>query len=261
MVKVHPSDQRSAQTTVRLNRFLSQAGITSRRKADELITRGEIRVNGEIVRDLGIKIDPRKDLVYYHERQVAVVDDEHEYVVFNKPKDCITTLNDEKGRTTVLEYVKTRHRLFPVGRLDRNTTGVLLLTNDGDLAHRLMHPRYEFPKAYRVEVDRAVSYDDGKKLAEGIRLEDGVTSPAEVIFFPQSNRKIVGIVVHEGRNRMVRRMFEYLEYKILKLDRVGYGDITVDGLQRGEWRYLTKNEIGKLRRMAGMEQDLLLKDN
>jgi len=239
-----------------LNRFLSQAGIASRRRADELIAHGEVRVNGEIVRDLGTKIDPRKDLVYFHDKQVAVVDDEREYVVFNKPKDCITTLSDEKGRTTILDYVRTKHRLFPVGRLDRNTTGVLLLTNDGDLAHRLMHPRYEFPKAYRVEIDRSISEDDAKKIAAGIRLEDGITSPAEVFILPNTNRKNIGIVVHEGRNRMVRRMFEILGYEILKLDREGYGEITTEGLQRGEWRYLKRNEIQKLRQMTGIKQNL-----
>jgi 23S rRNA pseudouridine2605 synthase len=238
---------------------LSQAGIASRRKADELIAAGEIRVNGETVRDLGIKINPRKDLVYYHEKQVAIVDESPEYIVFNKPKDCITTLSDEKSRTTVLDYVKTKNRVYPIGRLDRNTTGVLLLTNDGDLAHRLMHPRYEFPKAYQVDIDHALTDSDARKLAAGIRLEDGVTSPAEVIILPHSNRKSVGIVVHEGRNRMVRRMFENLGYEIIRLDRIGYGEITTAGLQRGEWRHLTRNEIEKLRRMVETKSEKKVK--
>ncbi len=233
-----------------MNRFLSQAGIASRRKADELIARGEIKIHGEVVRDLGVKIDPRRDVVYYHEKQVALIDDDFEYVVLNKPKDCITTMSDEKNRTTVLDYVRTRHRLFPVGRLDRNTTGVLLLTNDGDLAYRLMHPRFQFPKAYQVEIDRQISDSDAQKLAGGVELDDGMTSPAEVVVLPQSKRKTVGIVVHEGRNRMVRRMFEKLGYDIVSLDRVGYGEITTAGLKRGESRKLTKGEIKKLKEIV-----------
>ncbi len=179
-----------------------------------------------------------------------MIDDEFEYIVLNKPKDCITTMSDEKNRTTVLDYVRTKHRLFPVGRLDRNTTGVLLMTNDGDLAYRLMHPRYEFPKAYQVEIDRMITDKDAEKLAAGIELDDGITSPAEVVVIPQTKRKIVGIVVHEGRNRMVRRMFEKLGYDIVSLDRVGYGDITTSGLKRGESRKLTKGEIQKLKNIV-----------
>ncbi len=208
-----------------------------------------------MVTELGVKINPRRDKVFYHEKQVVILDDEKIYIVLNKPKNFITTASDEKGRATVFDLVRTKHRVFPVGRLDRNTTGVLLLTNDGELANRLMHPKYEFPKAYQVEIEPSLSDEHAGLLAKGIQLEDGITSPAEIIILPKSHRKSIGVVVHEGRNRMVRRMFEKLKYEVKKLDRVAYGDITLQNLPRGSTRSLTKQEVRKLRAMVGLGLD------
>lgn len=237
--------------SVRLNKFLANAGIASRRKADLLIQEGKVKVNGKVVLGMGIKILPEKDKVFVNGKQVTVLD-EPIYIVFNKPKDCITTTNDERGRTTVMDYVKTKSRLFPVGRLDRNTTGVLLLTNDGELANRLMHPRLEVKKAYKVTLDRPMSSEDAQQLTKGVKLEDGVTAESEVYVIPGGRQRVVGVAIHEGRNRQVHRMFGRLGYEVKKLDRVGYGEITVEGLRRGEWRYLTKAELAILRKLIGM---------
>jgi len=236
---------------VRLNRFLSMAGVSSRRKADNLILEGRVRVNGKPVANLGAKIDPQHDKVFVDEREVVILD-EPVYILFNKPKDCITTSEDERGRTTVMDFVKTRERVYPVGRLDRNTTGVLLLTNDGAFANRLMHPRHEVKKTYRVALDKPLLPDDARRLEAGIRLSDGKTEPALVSALPGGKDKLVAIVIHEGRNRQVHRMFEALGYVIEKLDRVAYADISYEGLRRGEWRHLTKAELRRLMDVAGM---------
>lgn len=236
---------------IRLNKFLSSAGIASRRKADELILSGSVTVNGQRVTALGSRIDPSRDKVYVSGKQVAHFD-ESVYIVLNKPKDCITTTDDEKGRRTVLDLVRVKERVYPVGRLDRNTTGVLLLTNDGELAHRLMHPRYEVKKGYEVELDESLSEDAVGKLRAGILVDGERTAPAEVDILPQSKRKRVGIIIHEGRNRQVRKMLEVLGYKVRRLHRVTDGPVTVEGLARGEWRYLRKREITALKRHVGL---------
>jgi len=240
------------EKTIRLNKFLANAGIASRRKADQMIVEGKVKLNGRIVTDLGVKVDPRKDRIFVEGKQVVLLD-EPVYIVFNKPKDCISTSSDERGRTTILDYVKVKQRIFSVGRLDRNTTGVLLLTNDGEFANRMMHPKFEIKKAYKVTLDKPLTRDDAQKLADGIRLSDGMTKPAEVHFISGSRNKVVGIIIHEGRNRQVHRMFEALGYEVKKLDRVAYGDITYEGLPRGRWRYLTKGEIRKLMTITGMD--------
>lgn len=236
---------------IRLNKFLASAGIASRRKADLLIQEGRVKVNGKVVTEMGVKIDSSKDTIFVNGKQVTLLD-EPQYIVLNKPKDCITTMSDERGRTTVMDYVRVKVRVFPVGRLDRNTTGVLLLTNDGEFANRLMHPRFEVKKAYKVTLDRTLATEDAEKLHNGIKLDDGVSTPSEVYLLPGGRRKMVGIVIHEGRNREVRRMFERLGYDVKKLDRVAYGDITIDGLHRGEWRYLTKLEVAHLKKGVGL---------
>ena len=159
---------------VRLNKFLATAGVCSRRKADEMISSGEVRVNGKVVTELGFKIDPTNDSVFVNEKQVVILD-QPVYIIFNKPHDCITTAKDERGRTTVMDYVKVKERVFPVGRLDRGTTGVLLLTNDGEFANKMMHPKSEVKKAYRVTLDKQLTAEHVKKLREGIRLSDGKT--------------------------------------------------------------------------------------
>ncbi len=237
---------------VRLNKFLSTAGVTSRRKADELISAGTVQVNGSVVTSLGSKIDPEVDQVFIHGKQVVATHD-LVYIVFNKPKDCITTSSDERGRTTVMDYVRIRERVFPVGRLDRNTTGVLLLTNDGLLANALMHPRFHVNKAYKVTLDKSLSDEDAVQLRRGIKLSDGMTEPADVRKIQGGTQKMVGIVIHEGRNRQVHRMFEALGYTVVKLDRVAYGDMTYEGLARGRFRHLAKREIWQLRKAAGLE--------
>jgi 23S rRNA pseudouridine2605 synthase len=235
---------------IRLNKFLSNAGVLSRRKADEMIAEGRVTVNGKVALELGTKIDPEKDTVFFDGKQVAVIH-ERVYILFNKPKDCITTASDERGRTTVVDYVKPKQRVFPVGRLDRNTTGVLLLTNDGEFANRLMHPKNLVDKAYKVTLATPIKNEDARKLAEGIRLSDGKTAPALVEVIPASRNKVVGIVIHEGKNRQIHRMFEALGYEIAKLDRVAYGGVSYDGVKRGAWRHLTKSELQRLRESAG----------
>jgi 23S rRNA pseudouridine2605 synthase len=250
-VRQLPNQADDPPSLIRLNKFLSSAGIASRRKADELILAGSVTVNGERVVSLGSRIDPSKDEVSVNGKQVTQFD-KNVYIVLNKPKDCITTTDDEKGRRTVLDLVRVRTRVYPVGRLDRNTTGVLLLTNDGELANRLMHPRYEVKKGYVAEVDESLTDEAAEKLRTGMIIEGGRTAPAEVHILPHSKRRRVGVIIHEGKNKQVRKMLEGLGYKVLKLHRVSDGPITVEGLARGEWRYLTKREIASLKHHAGL---------
>ena len=245
----HPDPQPSTGTQVRLNKFLSTAGIASRRRADEMIQEGLVRVNGKVVTSLGVKIDPARDQVFVNEKQVVLLD-EPVYIVFNKPNDSITTARDERGRTTVMDYIQVKERIFPIGRLDRKTTGVLLFTNDGEFANRLMHPSHEVKKAYQATLDKPLTPEHAMRLAQGIRLSDGVTKPAEIFAVPGMKNKTVGIVIHEGRNRQLHRMFEALGYTIEKLDRVAYAGISYEGIPRGSWRYLTKVEINTLEHNA-----------
>ncbi len=235
---------------VRLNRYLSMAGVTSRRKADELIAAGRVTVNGRAVLDLGTKVNPSRDAIFLDGKQIVALDPKI-YILLNKPKDTITTLSDERGRRSVRDYVGIDRRFFPVGRLDRNTTGVLILTNDGDFANALMHPRNNVKKTYIVTADRALLPVDLRKLATGIRLSDGRTAPAEVGIVPGTKNCVVGITIHEGRNRQVRRMFEAVGYEVRKLDRVEYGPVTCDGLPRGKWRHLHPAEVRALLGASG----------
>ena len=203
---------------IRINRFLSMSGITSRRKAEDLVLQGKVEINHIVVRDLATRVDPARDRVFVSGTQALPVKG-FLYLVLNKPKDSITTLSDERGRTTVMSMVRSRERVYPVGRLDRNTTGVLILTNDGSFAHRLMHPKFNVPKSYRVSCDKALSRGDLTLLLGGIVLPDGRTAPADVELIPQGRGKEIGITIHEGRNRQVRRMFETLGYDVVKLER------------------------------------------
>lgn len=237
---------------IRLNKYLAMCGVASRRKADELIQQGRVEVNGKVVTQLGLKINPQKDKVTV-DGKPAKPEEKLVYIVINKPKDCITTIRDEKGRRTVLDLVKVKQRIFPVGRLDRNTTGVLLLTNDGELAYRLMHPKYKVEKAYKVEIDKPIKPEDIEKLKHGIMLDGRKTEACDVYILPNSDRKEIGITIHEGRYRQIRRMFERLGYKVKKLHRVSFGGITVSGMKRGEWRYLTKNEVKRLKKITRLE--------
>ncbi len=227
---------------IRLNRYLSMAGVTSRRKADELIAAGRVTVNGEPVLDLGTRVDPSADEIYLDGRQIVVLDPKM-YILLNKPKDTITTLKDEWGRSSVRDFVGIDKRIYPVGRLDRHTTGVLILTNDGDFANALMHPRNKVRKTYLVTLDRPAAHEDLIRLATGIRLAEGRTAPAQVGAVPGTKNCVVEITIHEGRNRQVHRMFESVGYEVRKLDRVAYGTLTYEGLPRGRWRHLLPAEV------------------
>ena len=246
-----PKSTPGSEHLVRLNKYLATAGVTSRRKADTLIEEGRVKVNGAAVTSLGTRIDPERDKVFVDGKQVVLLDD-LVYIVFNKPHDCITTSSDDRGRLTVMDFVKVRERIFPVGRLDRHTTGVLLLTNDGEFANRLMHPKHEIKKAYQVTLDQPLTPEHASKLSAGLRLSDGKTKPAEIVFIPGGKNKVVGIVIHEGRNRQIHRMFEAIGYRVEKLDRVAYAGITFEGLKRSAWRHLSTHEVKKLKALAGL---------
>ena len=231
---------------IRLNKFLANAGICSRREADEFITAGVVSVNGEVVTELGTKIK-RTDEVKFHDETVSV--ERKVYVLLNKPKDCVTTSDDPQERKTVMHCVKDacKERIYPVGRLDRNTTGVLLLTNDGDMASKLTHPKYLKKKIYHVHCDKNVTKADLEQIASGITLDDGEIRADAVSYASETDKKQVGIEIHSGKNRIVRRIFESLGYKVTKLDRVYFAGLTKKGLKRGDWRFLTEQEVNFLR--------------
>lgn len=225
-------------------------GLTSRRKAEELILSGKVELNGKVITTLATRVNPHTDRVFVNGKQIVQSHD-YLYLVMNKPKDTITTLSDERGRATVTRLLHTKARVFPIGRLDRNTTGVLLFTNDGEFAHMLMHPKFEIPKAYQVWCDKVVQRHHIEELRKGVKLDDGTTAPAEVQVIPGSKGKQLGIVLREGRNRQIHRMLEALGYEVQKLDRVAYGPISREGLPRGATRSLTKSEVRELKRLAG----------
>ena len=231
---------------IRLNKFLANAGVCSRREADEFITAGVVSVNGVVVTELGTKIK-RTDEVKFHEQPINI--ERKTYVLLNKPKDCVTTSDDPQARKTVMDYVKDacKERIYPVGRLDRNTTGVLLLTNDGDLASKLTHPKFLKKKIYHVYCDKNVTKADLDQIAAGITLEDGEIHADAISYASDTDKKQVGIEIHSGKNRIVRRIFESLGYKVLKLDRVYFAGLTKKGLKRGDWRFLTELEVNMLR--------------
>ena len=230
---------------IRLNKYMANAGICSRREADEYIQAGEVLVNGEPVTELGTKIT-RNDTVTFRGKVVTL--ERKIYVLLNKPKDCVTTSDDPQGRLTVMDIVRNActERIYPVGRLDRNTTGVLLLTNDGDLASKLTHPKFIKKKIYHVWLDRDVNEEDMQRIADGIELEDGPIQPDAVSYANDTDKNQVGIEIHSGRNRIVRRIFEALGYRVVKLDRVYFAGLTKKNLQRGRWRYLTQQEVNML---------------
>ena len=239
--------------TIRINRYLSLCGIASRRAAEDLVRDGQVKVNGKTVTTLATQIRPEADRVSVRGVVVHPVR-KYRYLVMNKPRDAISTAHDEKGRRTVLSLVRSDQRLFTVGRLDRNTTGVILLTNDGELAHRLMHPSTRIMKSYIVTCERAVDPHHLEHLRHGMMLDGKRTAPADAALLPGSRGRSVGIVLHEGRYRQVRRMFEALGYAVEKLDRIAYGPIDRRGLRRGESRNLTRSEIRQLKRLAGIEE-------
>ncbi len=231
---------------IRLNKFLANAGVCSRREADEFIQAGVVSVNGEVVTELGTKV-LRTDIVRFHDEPVNL--EKKVYVLLNKPKDYVTTSDDPQQRKTVMDLVKGAcpERIYPVGRLDRNTTGVLLLTNDGDLASKLTHPKYLKKKIYHVYLDRNVTAHDMQTIATGVMLEDGEIKADDVQYADPNDKKQVGIEIHSGKNRIVRRIFESLGYRVTKLDRVQFAGLTKKNLRRGDWRYLTEEEVDYLR--------------
>ena len=231
---------------IRLNKFLANAGVCSRREADEFITAGVVSVNGVVVTELGTKIK-RTDEVKFHDEPVSI--ERKAYVLLNKPKDCVTTSDDPQERKTVMDFVKDacKERIYPVGRLDRNTTGVLLLTNDGDLASKLTHPKYLKKKIYHVYCDKNVAKADLDQIAAGVTLDDGEIHADAISYASDTDKSQVGIEIHSGKNRIVRRIFESLGYKVVKLDRVYFAGLTKKGLRRGDWRYLTEQEVNMLR--------------
>ncbi len=239
---------------IRINKFLSMAGVASRRKADELIKAGRIRINDRIAVP-GDKVDPVKDKVFVDDQEVTYTP-AYYYILLNKPKDVITTRSDEKGRKTVMDLLpeELRNIVFPVGRLDRNTTGVLLLTNDGELANRLIHPSYNIPKEYIATLDKPVTKKDLIKLVEGIKLkgEEEITTVDEARYEDES-RKVIYLRLHSGKNRVIRRLFDQLGYKVKKLNRISFAGLKRQGLKPGQWRYLYKREVRHLYNITGLK--------
>ncbi len=231
---------------VRLNKYLANAGICSRREADEFIQAGVVSVNGQVVTELGTKV-LRTDDIRFHDQKVSM--EKKVYVLLNKPKDCVTTSDDPQQRKTVMDLVKNAcpERIYPVGRLDRNTTGVLLLTNDGDLASKITHPKFLKKKIYHVFLDKKVTAHDMQQIATGITLEDGEVHADAIEYASATDKSQVGIEIHSGKNRIVRRIFESLGYRVVKLDRVLFAGLTKKNLRRGDWRFLTEKEVDMLR--------------
>ena len=234
---------------IRLNRYISNAGICSRRKADELIAAGVVSVNGEVISELGHKVDPAKDVIRYNGETLRR--EKMVYVLLNKPKDYITTTDDPQERRTVMQLVEkaSKERIYPIGRLDRNTTGLLLLTNDGDLADKLSHPKNNITKLYQVELSKNLTQGDLNKIAFGIELEDGLIKPDTISYVQGGSKREIGIQIHSGKNRIVRRIFEHLGYEVVKLDRTVYASLTKKDLPRGRWRYLDEKEVIQLKHL------------
>jgi 23S rRNA pseudouridine2605 synthase len=242
-------------TETRLNKFLSNAGICSRREADKLIQQGIITINNEVVTELGCRVRPG-DIVRYNGQVIGR--EEYVYLLLNKPKDYITTMNDPEGRKTVMDIMgqATKERIFPVGRLDRNTTGILLFTNDGDLAQVLTHPKYNVKKVYIAILDKNLADADMDSLMRGIELEDG-TIAVDNIAYIQGDKSRVGVEIHSGRNRIIHRMFEHLGYTVDQLDRVYYAGMTKKDLPRGRYRFLNEEEVRELKKQAGKLKESL----
>ena len=238
-----------ADGTIRLNKYISNAGICSRREADELIAAGVISVNGNVITTLGYKVQPG-DVVKYNDAKLK--SEKPVYLLLNKPKDFITTVDDPQNRNTVMSLIRNacKERVYPVGRLDRNTTGLLLFTNDGDLADKLTHPSFEIQKVYEVHLDKNLRREDFEAISEGVQLEDGLIRPDEISYSSES-KSVIGIELHSGRNRIVRRIFEHLGYRVVKLDRVLYAGLTKKDLPRSKWRFLTDIELANLKMMTG----------
>jgi len=234
------------KTEVRLNKFIANSGVCSRREADRLIQAGVVTVNGVVVTELGTKIDTRKDTVVFGDQRLK--GEEKVYIIMNKPKGFVTTTSDPHAEQTVMDLLtKCPTRVFPVGRLDKNTTGVLVFTNDGEIAEKLTHPSYVKKKIYEVTLDQKLSEEHYNMILEGVQLEDGPAKADELSYIDAVDRRKIGIEIHSGRNRVVRRIFESLGYKVKGLDRVYFAGLTKKGIKRGQWRYLTEGEVNLLK--------------
>lgn len=239
-----------ANEPVRINKFLAEAGVASRRKVDELILEGLVKVNGKLVEEPGVKVSAT-DFITVNGDPIKEI--KHNiYILLNKPKNIITTTSDDKDRKTVLDIVKKHDRIFPIGRLDRNTTGVLLLTNDGDLAYRLTHPKFEVERTYNVKLDKILLPEHARQISKGIQLDNGEESgQCDVFINPSDETKII-LTIREGKNREVRRIFETLGYEVKQLERKFFAGLSTKGLARGEYRHLLKNEVNDLKRLTGL---------
>ncbi|MFV9510727.1 pseudouridine synthase [Tepidibacillus sp. LV47] len=237
----------------RLQKVIAEAGISSRRKAEQLIINGQVMVNGKIVTTLGVKVDPDRDQIIVNGKKIKS-HPKKVVVLLNKPKKVITSMKDPQGRKTVVDLIHISERIYPVGRLDYDTEGLLLLTNDGELANRLMHPRYELDKTYEAIVDGNPKEFELERLRKGIQLEDGLTSPAKVekITINKKNQAKIKITIHEGRNRQVRRMFQAIGYSVIHLKRVQYGFLTLKGVSVGQYRFLNEEEICRLKQLVSL---------
>ena len=240
-----PESKSPKSEEVRLNKYIANSGICSRREADEYIKAGLISINGKVVTQLGTKVLPT-DKVKYDGNMLK--NEKKVYILMNKPRDFITTMEDPHAKKMVIDIIgnKCPERVYPVGRLDRNTTGVLLLTNDGDLTRKLTHPSFNKKKIYHVFLDKNLSRSDMNQISNGVKLDDGFIKPDAIQYVNESDKTQIGLEIHSGRNRIVRRLFENLGYRVIKLDRVYFGGLTKKGLQRGQWRYLTGGEISML---------------
>ncbi len=234
--------------TMRLNRYLAMAGIASRRACDDLIRQGLVTVNGRTVRLLSTEIDPDKDKIVFDGKTVTV-ERKQIYILLHKPLNYVTTADDEKGRDSVLDLINIAERVFPVGRLDYDTTGLLLITNDGELAHRLMHPSYGVEKTYLAELNNKISEEQVNRLRKGIQLSDGKTAPCKAF---KIGKELVEITIHEGKNKQVKRMFRKLGFKVRSLHRIHYGPVSLGKLKYGQWRFLKPYEIESLKKTAGL---------
>jgi 23S rRNA pseudouridine2605 synthase len=239
---------------VRLNKYIANSGVCSRRKADELIAAGKVQINGDTVKEMGIKVQD-KDKVSVSGKPIKPV--RSVYVLLNKPKGYITTTDDPKERKIVMDLVAnaTKERIYPVGRLDRQTTGLLVLTNDGDMAQRLAHPSFKISKLYSVELNKDFSEKDFEKVEKGVELEDGMVKVDDLAYVEGKSRNNVGIKIHSGKNRVIRRLFEHLGYTVEKLDRVSYAGLTKKDLPRSKWRYLTPFEVRRFKSLRSLERD------
>ncbi len=235
--------------SIRLNKFIAESGYCSRRKADEFIAEGAVKVNKKVVTELGTKVHPG-DIVTVKGDPVSL-QLHNIYIALNKPKNIITTTSDELGRKTVLDIVKKHSRIFPVGRLDRNTTGIILLTNDGEFAYRLTHPKFRVMREYHVKLDKQLKVEDAEKIVVGVELEDGKTAPCELFINPEDHSK-VAITLTEGKNHEVKRIFEHFNYEVKQLDRKMFAGITTKGLAKGEYRHLSRKELQQLKKMLGL---------